>query len=204
VELSPPSEPNPAVEQNQAVVEARLSALDYFRALPQGQQLAIGGASVLLTVLCFVRFGLSGRAVVESLFASVLVLLTAIDIQRRLIPNVIVLPTLVIVLLAQIAIAPDRTLEWVIACVGTALFFFVPLLIYPAGMGLGDVKLAALLGAALGKAVATALIAGLLAAAAFGLYILLRDGFSAGRKTAIAYAPFLAFGGLVAVLFGAR
>jgi leader peptidase (prepilin peptidase)/N-methyltransferase len=209
VELSPPSEPNQAVEQSrgveaEAAVEARPSALDYVGALPRGQQLAIAGASVVLTVLCFLRFGLSGRAVVESLFASVLVLLTAIDIQRRLIPNVIVLPTLAIVLVAQIALAPDRTLEWVIACVGTALFFFVPLLIYPAGMGLGDVKLAALLGAALGKAVATALIAGLLAAAAFGLYILLRDGFSAGRKTAIAYAPFLAFGGLVAVLFGAR
>jgi leader peptidase (prepilin peptidase)/N-methyltransferase len=204
VELSPPTEQNPAVEQDQAVVEPRLSARDYVRGLPQGQQLAIGAASIVLTVLCFVRFGLSGRALVESLFASVLVLLTAIDIQRRVIPNVIVLPTLAIVLVAQIAIAPDRTLEWVIACVGTALFFFVPLLIYPAGMGLGDVKLAALLGAALGKAVATALIAGLLAAAAFGVYILLRDGFSAGRKTAIAYAPFLAFGGLVAVFFGAR
>lgn len=198
MELSPPS------EQNSAVVEARPSALDYVRALPRWEQLAVASASVVLTVLCFVRFGFSGRAVVESLFASVLVLLSAIDIDRRVIPNVIVLPTLAIVLLAQIALAPDRAFEWIIASVGTALFFFVPLLLYPAGMGLGDVKLAALLGAALGKAVVTALIAGLLAAAAFALYILLRDGFSAGRKTAIAYGPFLAFGGLVAVLFGAR
>jgi leader peptidase (prepilin peptidase)/N-methyltransferase len=198
MELSPRSEQQPAA------AEPGPSAVDYVRALPRSHQLTIAGASVVLTVLCFVRFGLSGRAVVEALFASVLVLLSAIDIDRRLIPNVIVLPTLAVVLVAQIALAPDRTLEWVVASVGTALFFFVPLLLYPAGMGLGDVKLAALLGAALGKAVVTALVAGLLAAAAFALYILLRDGFSAGRKTAIAYGPFLAFGGLVAVLFGAR
>jgi leader peptidase (prepilin peptidase)/N-methyltransferase len=194
----------PSTEQTPAAPGAAPIPVDYVRALPRGQQLAIAGASVVLTVACFIRFGVSGRAVVESLFASVLVLLAAIDIQRRVIPNVIVLPTLAIVLLAQIALAPDRTLEWVIASVGAALFFFVPLLIYPAGMGMGDVKLAALLGAALGKAVISALVAGLLAAAAVALYILLRDGFSAGRKTAIAYGPFLAFGGLVAVLFGAR
>jgi leader peptidase (prepilin peptidase)/N-methyltransferase len=199
MELTPSSEQSPP-----AAVEPEPRAIDYVRALPRGQQVAIAGASLVLTVLCFIRFGFSGRAVVESLFASVLVLLSAIDIDRRLIPNVIVLPTLAIVLVAQIALAPDRTVEWVVASVGTALFFFVPLLIYPAGMGLGDVKLAALLGAALGKAVIGALVAGLLAAAVVGLYILLRDGFSAGRKTAIAYGPFLAFGGLFAVLFGAR
>ena len=198
MELSPPTEQKPAA------VEAGPRAVELIRALPRGQQLAIAAASIVLTVLCFLRFGLSGRAVVESLFASVLVLLTAIDLDRRLIPNFIVLPTLVVALLAQIALAPDRTLEWMIASVCAGLFFLVPLLIYPAGMGLGDVKLAALLGAALGKAVVSALIAGLLAAAVFGLYVLLRDGISAGRKTAIAYAPFLAFGGLVAVFFGAR
>jgi hypothetical protein len=60
-----------------------------------------------------------------------------------------------------------------------------------------------LLGAALGKAVVPALVAGLLAARAVGVYILLREGFAAGRKTAIAYAPFLAFGGVVALLLGA-
>jgi leader peptidase (prepilin peptidase) / N-methyltransferase len=198
MELSPPTERKPAV------VESGPGALELVRALPRGQQLAIVAASIVLTVLCFLRFGLSGRAVVESLFASVLVLLTAIDLDRRLIPNLIVLPTLAIVLVAQIALAPDRTLEWVVASVGAGLFFFIPLLIYPAGMGMGDVKLAALLGAALGKAVITALIAALLAAAVVGLYVLLRDGIAAGRKKAIPYAPFLAFGGLVALFFGPR
>jgi leader peptidase (prepilin peptidase) / N-methyltransferase len=157
----------------------------------------------VLAVACFVRFGLSGRAIVEAVFAVVLVLLTAIDLQRRLIPNVIVLPTLVAVLAAQIALSPDRAPEWVIASAAAALFFFVPLLIYPAGMGMGDVKLAALLGAALGKAVILAVIAGLFTAGAFGVLILVREGV-ASRKKSIAFGPFLAFGGLLALFLGAR
>jgi hypothetical protein len=48
---------------------------------------------------------------------------------------VIVLPAIVVVLIAQIALFPDRTLEWLLASFGAALFFFVPLLIYPAGWG---------------------------------------------------------------------
>jgi leader peptidase (prepilin peptidase)/N-methyltransferase len=184
-------------------VETEPSALGYIRALPQSARLAVGGASAVLAVACFVRFGVSGRAVVEAFFASVLVLLAAIDLQRRLIPNVIVLPALGVVLAAQIALDPDRALEWVAASAGAALVLFVPLLIYPAGMGLGDVKLAALMGAALGKAVVLAVIAGLFAAGAFGLLILVREGLGS-RKKAIAFGPFLAFGGLVALFIGAR
>ena len=173
------------------------------RALPRERQIAVAGLSALLVVACFVRFGFSGRAVVGAFFAAVLALLTAVDLDRRLIPNVIVLPATVIVLVAQIALYPDHTLEWVIASLGAALFFFVPLLIYPAGMGMGDVKLAALLGAALGKSVIGALLGGLLAGAAFSILVLLREGMSA-RKKAIAYGPFLALGGLVVLLVGGR
>jgi leader peptidase (prepilin peptidase)/N-methyltransferase len=136
-------------------------------------------------------------------FASVLVLLTAIDLDRRLIPNAIVLPALAFVLLAQIAFYPDRTLEWVLASLGAALFFFVPMLFYPAGMGMGDVKLAALLGAALGKAAVLAVVAGLLAVSVVAVVILVREGLGA-RKKAIAFGPFLAFGGLLALFLGAR
>jgi leader peptidase (prepilin peptidase)/N-methyltransferase len=136
-------------------------------------------------------------------FAAALVLLTAIDLDRRLLPNVIVLPTLAFVLVAQIALYPDRTLEWLLASLGAALFFFVPLLVYPAGMGLGDVKLAALLGAALGRAVVVAIVAGLLAVSVVAVAILAREGLGA-RKKAIPFGPFLALGGLVAIFLGGR
>jgi leader peptidase (prepilin peptidase)/N-methyltransferase len=171
------------------------------RALPRERQVAVAALSVLLAVACFVRFGFSGRAVVGAFFAAVLVLLTAVDLDRRLIPNVIVLPATAVVLVAQIALYPEHTLEWLIASLGAALFFFVPLLIYPAGMGMGDVKLAALLGAALGKSVLAALFVGLVTGAAFAILVLIREGTSARRK-AIAYGPFLALGGLVVLLAG--
>ena len=186
-----------------AEVKPRVSAFTYVRALPSGWQIAIGCASVVLAAACFVRFGLSGRAVVGAIFVVSLVVLTAIDLDRRLLPNVIVLPTLAVVLALQIAFYPDRALEWVLAALGAALFFFVPLLVYPAGMGMGDVKLAALLGAALGKTVAAAIAAGLLAVFFVALVVLAREGMGA-RKKAIAFGPFLAFGGVLMLLLGGR
>jgi leader peptidase (prepilin peptidase) / N-methyltransferase len=173
------------------------------RELPRGRKIAVAAVSAALTIACFIRFGISGRAVVDSIFATVVVLLTAIDLERRLIPNVIVLPATALVLLLQIALFPSRTLEFVLASVGAALFFFIPALIVPAGMGMGDVKLAALLGAALGKSVIVAILIGVVSAAVVSLVILGREGLGARRK-AIPYGPFLAFGGILVMLLGGR
>ena len=173
------------------------------RSLSLQRRITVAAMSAAVAVACFVRFGFGGRALVSAVFAPVLVLLTAIDLDRRLIPNAIVLPALAFVLVAQIAFFPDRTLEWVLASLGAALFFFLPLLIYPAGMGMGDVKLAALLGAALGKAAVLAVVAGLLAVSVVAVVILVREGLGA-RKKAIAFGPFLAFGGLLALFLGGR
>jgi leader peptidase (prepilin peptidase) / N-methyltransferase len=186
-----------------AEVQPRLSAIAHIRALPRSWQLGVAGASVALVAGCFARFGLSAHALVGAILAVALVLLTAIDLDRRLLPDAIVLPTLAVVLILQIAFYPDNALEWVLAALAAALFFFIPLLVYPAGMGMGDVKLAALLGAALGKSVAAAIVVGLLAAAAVGLVILAREGLGA-RKNTIAFGPFLAFGGLLVLLLGGR
>ena len=190
-------------ESSRAPVEAhaRISAQAHIRSLPRRQQLAIAGASAALAVGCLIRFGLTGHALVGAIFAGALVLLTAIDLDRRLLPDAIVLPILAAVLTLQIAFHPDHTLEWVLATLGAALFFFIPMLIYPAGMGMGDVKLAALLGAALGKSVTAAIAVGLVAGGAFALLVLLRDGLGARRK-AIAFGPFLALGGLVVLFLG--
>jgi leader peptidase (prepilin peptidase) / N-methyltransferase len=182
-------------------VPGRLSATAHIRSLSRGQLLTATGLSALLVVGSFIRFGLSGHAVVGAVFAPALVLLTAIDLDRRLLPDSIVLPTLVVVLILQIAFYPNQTLEWILAALGAALFFFIPLLIYPAGMGMGDVKLAALLGAALGKSVAAAIALGLLASGAFALLVLAREGLGA-RKKAVAFGPFLALGGLVVFFLG--
>jgi len=169
--------------------------------LPRRQQLAVVCVSAVLVVSSFVRFGATGHALVGAILAPVLVLLTAIDLDRRLLPDVIVLPTLAVVLILQIAFYPDHTLEWVLAALGAALFFFIPMLVYPAGMGMGDVKLAALLGAALGKSVGAAIGVGLLAGGVFALVVLAREGLGARRK-AIPFGPFLALGALLVFFLG--
>jgi leader peptidase (prepilin peptidase)/N-methyltransferase len=151
----------------------------------------------------FARFGLTAHALVAAILSVALVLLAAIDLDRRLLPDAIVLPTLGIVLILQIAFYPDHALGWVLAALAAALFFFIPLLVYPAGMGMGDVKLAALLGAALGKSVVAAILVGLLAAAAVALVVLAREGLGA-RKKAIPFGPFLAFGALLVLFVGGR
>jgi leader peptidase (prepilin peptidase) / N-methyltransferase len=126
---------------------------------------------------------------------------TVIDLDRRLIPDAIVLPALGAVLVLQIAFHPDHTLEWVLASPGAALFFFIPMLIYPAGMGMGDVKLAGLLGAALGRSVTAAIALALIAGGVVAVLVLAREGIDA-RKKAIPFGPFLAAGGLLVFFLG--
>src|ERR687892_8986 len=162
---------------------------------------AVELATGLLVAACFLRFGFSGKAFVASLFAATLVVLSAIDVERRILPDLIVLPATLIVLAAQIALFPDRTLEWILASLGASLFLFVALLAYPRGMGMGDVKLALLLGAALGKAVMVGMMVGMLAALGASTVLFARHGIGA-RKMAIPFGPFLAFGALVALFWG--
>jgi leader peptidase (prepilin peptidase) / N-methyltransferase len=161
---------------------------------------AVELATGTLVAACFLRFGASGRAIVAALFCAVLVVLSAIDVERKILPDLIVLPATVIILTAQIALFPDRALEWVLAALFASLFLFAALLAYPQGMGMGDVKLALLLGAGLGTSVAVGMMLGMLAAMGVALVLFARHGMRA-RKMAIPFGPFLAFGSIVA-LFG--
>lgn len=165
--------------------------------------LAVELLTALLTVACFLRFGLGGRALVASFFCAVLVALSAIDFERRILPDLIVLPATAVVLAAQIALAPGRTVEWVMAALAASLLLFVALLAYPKGMGMGDVKLALLLGAMLGWSVGVGLMVGMVAALVPSVVLLARHGLAA-RKMAIPFGPFLAFGAVVALFFGDR
>ena len=153
----------------------------------------------IVAALSFVVFGLSAEAFVSALFAVVLVVLAAIDLERGLIPNTIVLPAAAVVLLAHIAIHPSRTVEWLVAAAAAFAVFLVVALINPAGLGMGDVKLAFLLGAGLGWNVAAALILGTFASAVYAVFLVLtRPG--AGAKTAFALGPFLAAAAIVVLL----
>jgi leader peptidase (prepilin peptidase)/N-methyltransferase len=140
------------------------------------------------------------RAVVAAFTAAVLVVLSAIDIERRIIPNRIVLPAAGIVLVAQIALFPSHALEWMLAAILAALVLAIPALVNPAWMGMGDVKLALLLGAALGWGVVGAVLIAFLCTFPVAVFVLIRDGRGA-RGATIPFGPFLSLGGLI-VLFG--
>jgi leader peptidase (prepilin peptidase)/N-methyltransferase len=158
-------------------------------------------AAAPFVLACFLAFGFGARAFLAAFFVTVLVVLSVIDLAERRLPNRIVLPAVAIVLAANLALSPGRGIEWLVAALGAAAFFFVPLLVYPAGMGMGDVKLALLLGAMLGKTVLTALFVATLAAGCVAIVLLIVQGASA-RKQAIPFGPFLALGAIVALFAG--
>jgi leader peptidase (prepilin peptidase) / N-methyltransferase len=156
-------------------------------------------ATALLIAGCFWKFGLSWEAGIASFYCAVLVVLSAIDIDTRTVPNRIVLPAAVIVLAAQTAVHPS--VEWLAAGLGASLFLLLAALAYPRGMGMGDVKLALLLGFMVGRTVPIALFAGMVAALVPAGVLFVRHG-SAARKMAIPFAPFLALGGILALFAG--
>src|SRR5438445_1677111 len=150
----------------------------------------------LLFAGCFWKFGLTGSAAVAAFFCLALVAVSATDIEHRIIPNRIVLPAAGIVLAANTTLHPS--LEWALGARGASGFLFAAALAYPAGMGMGDVKLALLMGAALGRTVSAAMLIGMVAALMPGLVLLARHG-GAARKIRIPFGPFLALGSVVAL-----
>jgi leader peptidase (prepilin peptidase)/N-methyltransferase len=163
--------------------------------------LAVEVLTAFLVAACFLHFGLTADAFVAAFFCATLVVLSAIDIEHHILPDKIVLPAAGVVFVAQLALHPDRWLEWILAPLGAALFLFAALLAYPKGMGMGDVKLCLLLGAMLGKLVLVALMIGMLSALVPAVILVARHG-AAARKMAIPFGPFLAFGAVIALFFG--
>jgi leader peptidase (prepilin peptidase)/N-methyltransferase len=150
---------------------------------------------------CGLAFGLGLEGLAAAMLCWLLVILTRTDLEHRLLPDRIVLPGTV--LLLGLRTLDDPSLEWVASAFGAGLVLFLIVLVYPKGMGMGDVKLAALLGAGLGAHVAIALFLGFFAAFVPALALLLRHG-GAARRQAIPLGPFLALGALLALFFGAE
>jgi leader peptidase (prepilin peptidase) / N-methyltransferase len=155
--------------------------------------------TAVLVSACILDFGLTAYAAVSAFFCAVLVIVTVTDLERRIIPNRIVLPAAAIVLVGRTAVDPSPV--WAIAAVAGALFLLLFALAYPGGLGMGDVKLALLLGAGLGRTLPVALMIGMVAALVPAVVLVARHGSSA-RKSAIPLAPFLSLGAIVALFAG--
>jgi leader peptidase (prepilin peptidase)/N-methyltransferase len=136
------------------------------------------------------------------LLVFVLVAIVPIDLDHRVIPNRITAPAAVLALALGVALDPGGEPERLIAGAAAGGFLLAAVMAYPRGMGMGDVKLAAVMGLCLGRAVGPAMLIALLAGVLAGVVIMARAGVSEGRKTAIPFGPFLALGGLVALFAG--
>jgi leader peptidase (prepilin peptidase)/N-methyltransferase len=133
---------------------------------------------------------------------TVLVPVAIIDFEHRIIPNRITGPAVVLALAIGLALDMDFVAEQLIAGAAAGGFFLLAVLAYPRGMGMGDVKLAGVLGLYLGRGVGLAVLLGLVTGVLVGAVIIARVGAKEGRKTKVPFGPFLALGGLVAIFAG--
>lgn len=164
----------------------------------------------LLFALSAWKFGVSVEALAFSAFFWVLVVLTAIDLEHKLLPNRVVYPAFVAgwALLTVAALVGGDPGRLVGAALGAAIFggfFFLVAFIYPAGMGGGDVKLAFVLGSFLGYLRAPGLVLlgmflSFLIGSVIGVIVMRVGG--GGRKTQVPFGPFLALGTVLAIFIG--
>jgi leader peptidase (prepilin peptidase)/N-methyltransferase len=135
-------------------------------------------------------------------FVILLVPVTLIDLDHRIIPNTLMLIGTIASVAILLITDPGALTEHLIAGTAAGGFLLIAALAYPGGMGMGDVKLAFVMGLFLGRNVAPALLAGFLLGSIVGGAIMARKGVKAGRKTKVPFGPFLAMGGLVGLFFG--
>jgi leader peptidase (prepilin peptidase) / N-methyltransferase len=161
---------------------------------------ALGLAALVAGALLWLERGIAGLALGLA-FVSVLVAVTLTDLERRVIPNRVLLAGAVVGIAILAPADPGSLPERAIAAVAAGGFLLLGAVANREGMGMGDVKLAALMGLYLGPAVVPALLVAFAGGALVGLAIIAREGARA-RGHALPFAPFLAVGGVVGLWAG--
>jgi leader peptidase (prepilin peptidase)/N-methyltransferase len=146
--------------------------------------------------------GASRGVWLDLIFIAALVAITQIDLEHRIIPNKIVGGVALAAIVLTAVLQPHLLTGRLIAGAAAGGFLLIAVLAYPAGMGMGDVKLAAVMGLVLGSSVAPAMLIALVTGTVVGAVVIARKGMSEGRKTAIPFGPFLALGSVVALFAG--
>jgi leader peptidase (prepilin peptidase)/N-methyltransferase len=159
-------------------------------------------ATALLMALAVVVIGPNEDVWLGLAFVLLLVPVTVIDIDFRIIPNKLMIAGTVAALVILALTSPDDIPEHLIAAFAAGGFLLIAAIAYPSGMGMGDVKLAFVMGLFLGRDVGVAMLVALVAGSVVGIAIMARKGAQEGRKTAIPFGPFLALGGVVGLLAG--
>jgi len=162
----------------------------------------VEAVSAALAVVVVVSKHSAHDLVLGLALVAILVPVALIDLDHQIIPNKITLPAALAAIVIGAVTRPAGLPEQLIAGAAAGGFLLVFVLAYPRGMGMGDVKLAAVLGLFLGRSVAVALLTGVLAGTLVGALMMARVGVAQGRKTKVPFGPFLALGGLVALFSG--
>jgi leader peptidase (prepilin peptidase)/N-methyltransferase len=159
----------------------------------------------LVTALVFAAVaivnGLNAELLLTLPFAAMLIAVASIDLEHRIVPNKILLPMAVWAIGAGAFVRLDALPEMLIAGAAAFTALLLAALAYPGGMGMGDVKLAGVMGLYLGVSVIPALLAAFLLGSLVGIAIVARHG-AAARKKGVPFAPFMALGGLIGLLAG--
>jgi leader peptidase (prepilin peptidase) / N-methyltransferase len=158
--------------------------------------------TALLWAAVVLRFGADRDVWLPLVFVTLLVPVALIDLDFHIIPNPLMIAGALAALALVLAFDSGGLTEHLIAGAAALGFFLVAALLYPAGMGMGDVKLAGVMGLFLGRAVAPGILVALLAGTTVGLVIIARYGAVEGRKKGIPFGPWLALGGVVGVFAG--
>jgi leader peptidase (prepilin peptidase)/N-methyltransferase len=161
-------------------------------------ELALGALYVVTVV---VLWDDPGQVALGLVFVTMLAAITLTDLERRVIPNRILLASAILAVAIAAIADPGSLPERLASAAAAGGLLFLAALAYPRGMGMGDVKLAATMGLFLGRNVAPALLVALLAGSLVGMILIARHG-SEARKWAIPFGPFLALGGVVGLLAG--
>ncbi len=159
--------------------------------------------TAILCVAAVLAGGSTAAIVLNVVFILLLVPIALIDLEHRIIPNTLTALGALLAIAFGTALDPSGETTRLIAGAAAGGALLVVALAYPRGMGMGDVKLAGVMGLFLGESVAPAMLIALLAGSLFGVLLATRRGASAARKTAVPFGPFLAFGSLAAVFAGA-
>ena len=162
---------------------------------------ALEGATAVVFALVTAVHGLDPFLALALPLAAVLIVVAVIDFEQQVVPNPIVLVAAVYALPAWAVVDPGMLPEVAIAGAGAFLVFLLMALAYPAGMGMGDVKLAGVMGLYLGLDVVPAFLVAFLTGSVVGIALIARGG-AGERRRGVPFAPFLALGGIVALLVG--
>ena len=160
--------------------------------------------TALLCVGAVLAGGSAATIALNVAFILLLVPIALIDVEHRIIPNKLTALGAILALVLGTALDPSGEPQRLIAGALAGGALLIAAMAYPGGMGMGDVKLAGVMGLFLGSAVAPAMLIALLAGVVFGGFLAARKGAAAARKTAVPFGPFLALGSLVAIFAGSQ